>query len=282
MDFWIIRDGEKIGPYPDYEIRSKIQHGDLERDSRVWSEGLEGWTKLDGMDLFREEFEKRDPRSEPDPAPVPPPLPMAAPAPTDTVKPKAYMMYRFWARWLDLTVYGSLWWLGLYFSGRDIGAVLGSIWMLLPMYIPWFVLESWLLHKYGTTPGKWLMGLRVLNEDGSLLTLPAATKRSLRVLVSGIGFGWNYLALICQLMSWFTTRRIGKPIWDYLGEHKVVAKPIIPLKIAVLVCVFVVSMFLRLAIQGRHIEKIIVENNPEMKQYYEVWHWIYLPDRSGD
>ncbi len=282
MDFWIIREGERAGPYPDYEIRSKIQHGDLERDSRVWSEGLEGWTKVGEMDLFREEFEKRDPRSESDQAPVPPPLPQPEPGTADVVKPKAYIMRRFWARWLDLTVYGSLWWLGLYFAGRDIAAVLLSDWMLLPMYIPWFALETWLLHRYGTTPGKWLMGLRLRNEDNSLLSLPAATKRSLRVLVSGIGFGWKFLSPICQLMSWFTTRRIGKPIWDYLGEHKIVAQPLVPLKVIVLVGIFIASMFLRMAIQGRHAERITLKENPEAKEVFDYWRWIYLPDRSGD
>lgn len=280
MDFWIIREGEKAGPYPDYEIRSKIEHGDLQPESRVWSEGLDGWTKLEDMKLFREEFGKRDPRSEPTPTPVEKESPETPPLPE--VKKKAYIMRRFWARWLDLTAYGSLWWLGLYFSGRDISTALTSVWMLLPMYVPWFVLESWLLHKYRMTPGKWLMGISIQNEDNSHLTLTAATKRSLRVLVSGIGFGWSYLAAICQLMSWFTTRRIGKPIWDYLGEHKVEAKPLMPAKIIALILIFVVSMFLRLAIQGRHIERIMVENQPEMKQYYDLWDWIYLPERSRD
>lgn len=278
MDFWIIQNGERAGPYPDYEIRAKIQHGDLDPDSSIWREGMEAWTKLEDVEIFREEFKKRDPRSV-SPAP---PASDTEPPPLDAVKPKAYIMRRFWARWMDLVAYGSLWWLGLYFSGRNIASALTSVWMLLPMYIPWFILESWLLHKYGTTPGKWLMSLQVRNEDESLLALPAASKRSLRVLVSGIGFGWSYLAAICQLMSWFTTRRIGKPIWDYLGKHKVEAKPMVPLKILLFVAIFIASMFLRLAIQGRYIEKIIVESQPEMKQYYEVWHWIYLPDRTRE
>ena len=278
MDFWIIQNGERAGPYPDYEIRAKIQHGDLEPDSRVWSDGLDGWTKLEDMELFREEFEKRDPRSESTPSRVE----KTDPPPVDTPKPRAYIMRRFWARWMDLIAYGSLWWLALYFSGRDILAAMSSYWVLLPMYIPWFVLESWLLHKYGTTPGKWLMGLRVRNEDNSLLSLSAAMKRSLRVLVSGIGFGWSFLVPICQLMSWFTTRRIGKPIWDYLGEHKVQAKPIVPVKILILVAIFLASMFLRLAIQGRHIEKAVVESQPESKQIYDSVRWIYLPNRTRE
>lgn len=282
MDFWIIRDGVRAGPYPDFEIRSKIQHGDLERDSMLWSEGLEGWTRLNDMDLFREEFEKRDPRSESEPVRTPIPKLEDVPVPTKEAKPKAYIVRRFWARWLDLTVYGSFWWLALYFAGRNIESVLLSDWMLLPMYIPWFVLEAWLLHRYGSTPGKWLMGLHLRNEDDSLLSLSAAIKRSLRVLVSGIGFGWKLLSPICQLMSWFTTRRIGKPIWDYLGQHKVVAKPLVPWKVIILVCIFIASVFLRMAIQGRHAEKITVEQNPEAKEVFDYWRWIYLPDRSDD
>lgn len=282
MGFWIIMNGERSGPYPDYEIRSKIQHGDLEPDSRVWREGLENWTKLEEMDLFREEFGKRDSRSVSSPDPVPPPVPKTEPGSTEPVKPKAYIMRRFWARWLDLTAYGSLWWLGLYFSGRDIGSALGSPWMLLPMYVPWFVLESWLLHKYGTTPGKWMLGLRVRNEDGSLLALPAATKRSLRVLVSGIGFGWDYLAAICQLMSWFTTRRIGKPIWDYLGAHKVVAVPLDPLRVLPFVALFSLSLFLRVGVVGRSVERQAVEQKPEMKEHFQNLRHMYFPDRSDD
>ncbi len=280
MDYWIIREGEKAGPYPDYEIRAKIQHGDLERDSRVWADGLDGWTKLEDMELFREEFDKRDPRSESTPTATPPPLPETDAA--DTVKPKAFIMRRFWARWLDLTAYGTLWWLALYFAGKDIGATFENDWMLLPMYIPWFILESWLLHKTGTTPGKWLMGLRVVNEDGSNLTLAQAIKRSLRVLVSGIGFGWRLLSPICQLMSWFTTRRIGKPIWDYLGEHKVESKPLIPMKVIILIGIFIASGFLRLAVQGRAMEKIVAEQNPEIKEEIKVWRRLYLPDRHKD
>ncbi len=242
---------------------------------------MEEWTKLGDMELFREEFSKRDPRSET--APIPQWEPEEEGSTADkTPKPKAYIMRRFWARWLDLTAYGSLWWLAVYFSGRDIAASMGNLWMLLPMYVPWFVLESWLLHKTGTTPGKWLMGLRVVNQDDSNLSLAAAIKRSLRVLVSGIGFGWDFLALICQLMSWFTTRRIGRPVWDFLGEHKMVAKPRVPAKVAALVAVMILSVYLRLAVQMRHIEKVVVAARPEMKEQYEMFRWMYLPDRSQD
>ena len=279
MDFWIIKNGERAGPYPDYEIRAKIQHGDLEPESNVWREGMDAWMKLEDLELFRDEFAKRDPRSESKPSPD---LDLEKEPVAKEPKPKAYLVRRFWARWMDLMAYGSLWWLALYFSGRDIQAAMSSIWILLPMYLPWFLLEAWLLHRFGTTPGKWLMGLRVRNEDSSLLTLPAATKRSMRVLVSGIGFGWGLLAPICQVMSWFTTRRIGKPIWDYLGEHKIVAKPLVLVRIILLAAVFLASGYLRMAIQGRHLEKTILETQPELAPYYKVWHPVYFPDRTRD
>ena len=95
-------------------------------------------------------------------------------------------------------------------TGRDIGATLANPWIILFLYVPWFVLETILLHRFGTTPGKWLLGIRVVNNDGSLLSLAEATRRSARVLFIGIGFGLDLIAIVCQIMAWFTTKRLGR------------------------------------------------------------------------
>ena len=41
-------------------------------------------------------------------------------------------------------------------SGRDIGMILQHQWIIRFHYVPWFVLETFLLHRFATTPGKWL------------------------------------------------------------------------------------------------------------------------------
>lgn len=270
MEIWLIVNGKRSGPYPDYDIRSRIEHGELGPEEMVWHEGLPEWTPVGELELFRNSLEQQAV------ALAPPPLPKAYIEASAGAKPNALLARRFWARWTDLTFYSALWWLGMYLGGRDIGSAIVNLWVLIPMFLPWFAFEAWLIHRFGTTPGKWLMGLEVYNEDGSALTLKESIWRGLRVMITGIGFGWGLLTLICQAMSWFTTRRLGKPIWDYLGNHKVEAGPPKPLRTAALVIVFTIFFLLKWAILLPYLEKSVIEQSPENKELFEqidIWHF---------
>lgn len=271
MEIWLIVNGKRSGPYPDYEIRGRIEHGEMTPEEMVWHEGLPEWTPVGELELFRNSLAQQAP------APVPPPLPKAYTEATADAKPKAHLARRFWARWTDLTLYSALWWLGMYLGGRDIGSAIGNLWLLISMFLPWFAIEAWLIHRFGRTPGKWLMGLKVSNEDGSPLALKEAIWRSLRVMITGIGFGWGLLAILCQAMSWFTTKRLGKPIWDYLGNHKVEAEPISPFRTVALVLVFIGAAQLQMAVRGPHEEKIMVEQFPQYKEFFERSDKWYFP-----
>jgi len=223
MDLWIIQNGEKIGPIHDFDVRKKIESGELPAATPAWHDGLSAWKPLIEISLFEREFERPiEDRDTPfvsaaDDAvrQLPPPLP----APPCLIR-------RFWARWLDLCLFAGVWWMVLWAIGRDIEATLYNPWIILFQYVPWFVLETVLLHRFGTTPGKWLLGLKVVNNDGSLLSLADATRRSARVLCIGIGFGWGVLAMICQIMAFFTAKRLGRPLWDQSGGHRVTAAPL--------------------------------------------------------
>ena len=222
MDLWIIQNGEKIGPIHDFDVRKKIESGELPGTTPAWHDGLPAWKPLIEISLFEREFERPfEDHATPfasaaDDAvrQVPPPLP----GPHCLIR-------RFWARWMDLCLFAGVWWIVMWAGGRDIGGALYNPWIMLLQYVPWFVLESFLLHRFGTTPGKWLLGIKVVNNDGSLLSLADATRRSARVLCLGIGFGWGVLALICQIMTFFTARRLGSPLWDQAGGHRVIAAP---------------------------------------------------------
>jgi uncharacterized RDD family membrane protein YckC len=274
MEIWLIQNGKRSGPYPDYEIRSRIEHGQMTPEEMVWHEGLPEWTPVGELELFLNSLEKQAP------AIAPPPLPKAYMEAAAGAKPNAHLARRFWARWTDLTLYSALWWLGMYLGVRDIGSAIGNLWLLLPMFLPWFAVEAWLIHRFGKTPGKWLMGLKVSNEDGSPLALKEAIWRSLRVMITGIGFGWGLLAILCQTMSWFTTRRLGKPIWDYLGNHKVETGPLHPMRTVVLMFVFIGAFLLQVAVRGPHDEKIMLERFPQYKDFYEGSEKWYFPVRK--
>lgn len=276
MDIWRIVGGKRSGPYPDYEIRGMIENGGINAEERLWHEGLDEWVRADQVGIFKGVFEKRVIGV------TPPPLPKEVEdgkAKASLQKPTAFLLRRFFARWMDLFVYAALWWLALYFSGRNIGAAWMNPWLKLIMYIPWFAVEAWMLHRFGSTPGKWLMGLSVRNTDDSLLTLKASIWRSLRVLVTGIGFGWMWLSPLCQLMSWFTARRIGKPVWDYLGGHKVVATELNPFKLMAVIFSIFVAVMLQFAVTGPYQEEVAVKQNPKMEESYELLRHFYLPRR---
>ncbi len=272
MDIWIIRDGEKSGPIHDYEIRNRIENGGIEPSTPAWHEGLPEWRPLSEIDLFRNEFEKKA-KTEEQESLSPPPLPETPPAPQPVIR-------RFCARWLDLICFVALWWFAMWALGRDIRATFLNPWVTVLQYLPWFIIESILLHYTGTTPGKWLMGLRVHNADGSRLSLMEATRRSARVLVMGIGFGWPFLSIFCQLISLFTTRRLGEPLWDHAGGHRMTAAPLHPLRIAAFVILFVGAVNLLTIVLYPYLAEQTGKNFPAMRKHIEETPRWHLPPRN--
>ena len=131
MDIWIIQNGEKTGPIHDFEVRRKIESGELPASTPAWHEGLANWKPLVEIDLFTREFK---------PISQPPPLPQAGnPDPQNpaTAQPTCYLR-RFWARWLDLSLYSGLWWLCMWLARQNIEAVLLNPWIMFLQYVPWF------------------------------------------------------------------------------------------------------------------------------------------------
>lgn len=268
MEIWLIQDGKKTGPFNDYEIRDRISSGQIKPDQFGWHEGLSSWVKLREIELFRDDLERVEKEgvspaeaSSANDKPGPPPVVV-------DLTGKRHLARRFWARWLDLVVYSAVWWLLMYVAGGDIGALLQNTWVMLSMLIPWFVMEAWLLHRFGTTPGKWLLGIRVVNDDGTNLTLKSSSRRSVRVLILGLGLGWGLLLPLCQAMSWFTTRRIGKPVWDFMGQHKITVSSLKAYKIALLVLLFITASQLQTAVRWPHDRESFMKQNRELMEKY--------------
>jgi uncharacterized RDD family membrane protein YckC len=278
MEIWIIRDGEKVGPLHDFEIRRKITAGELPRDTPAWHEGLGAWKPLVEIDLFAREFDQHDapeetaPPVKVDPPSVETPLPSSLPGSPGCVR-------RFFARWLDLSFYSGVWWLGMWAAGQNIEAAMLNPWVMFFHYIPWFVLESVLIQRFATTPGKWLLGVRVLNLDHSHLELGPAIRRSMKVLFSGIGFGFSYLALFCHILSFVVVKRIGSTLWDQTGGHHVVATPLQPIRVMALVMGFFAAMMMHYVIFSPYLVENAGKENPAMKEYFEKNPPLALPKR---
>lgn len=61
MQVWLLIDGEKQGPFHDFEVRSKITHEGLQPDVLAWYESLDGWKPLSELALFEDSFETNSP-----------------------------------------------------------------------------------------------------------------------------------------------------------------------------------------------------------------------------
>ncbi len=82
-------------------------------------------------------------------------------------------------------------------------------------WIPMCFVEGWIVSRFGTTPGKKLLGFGVTTFDGGPLALGTSTLRA--GLVFLLGMGMMYFPVLPPLMmgmSWYQARRRGLTSWD--------------------------------------------------------------------
>lgn len=82
------------------------------------------------------------------------------------------------------------------------------------LYLIWLPAETLLLSSFGTTPAKWLFGIRVAHSGGNLLSFAEAMNRSFLVFVQGVGFGIPFVALFTQLFAYRRLTKTGTTLWD--------------------------------------------------------------------
>ena len=120
---------------------------------------------------------------------------------TDTL-PRLYAPWRrYYARLLDSSLCSVL----LY--GALALCTTISLWdntvldLAGPILIALLVLlmEPFLLHWFGTTPGKWILGLRVTRWDGTKLSYNEALNRTANVLHCGTGWGVPLYGEFCSI-----------------------------------------------------------------------------------
>jgi hypothetical protein len=115
----------------------------------------------------------------------------------------------------------------------------------------------------------------VRQADGSLLALGQSIRRALRVMFAGVGLGFSPLSIFCQGLSLFTARKLGKPLWDHLGEHVVTVDRLRPVRVVSLVLLYVTALNLQMAIRFPYEVELTGEAFPFLKEQMEKnppWH----------
>lgn len=131
---------------------------------------------------------------------------------------------RWFARWLDYTLWSaviSLIWVVL----LRIRPILTGFWETLfgiaacALYVP---VEALLLHKFGTTPGKYIMGIRLEYIQGGNLPYAEALYRSLRVYTGGTGLEIPGVSLVAYIYRY--CQLTGRN-WRIFARHDEVEGP---------------------------------------------------------
>lgn len=105
---------------------------------------------------------------------------------------------RFFARMLDFYLYDSLWKIiitvGINMNISNMG-VFGELLGIVVSLVLVLFFEPIMLSMFGTTLGKWILGIRVLDEDGGKLSFGAASERTVSVLWHGLGLRIPFYSL---------------------------------------------------------------------------------------
>ena len=89
----------------------------------------------------------------------------------------------------------------------------------------WIAIETVLLSTWGTTPGKWLLGITLRTRQGGKLDAGAALRRSFNVWLKGLGLGIPIVCLITLAASHKRLTKQGETSWD-AGRHQVRHAPV--------------------------------------------------------
>lgn len=139
-------------------------------------------------------------------------------------KPVTHPWRRFFARSIDYTLLNviELFVLVVILRIRPVNAFIYSlINFTIFSYMLWIPIEGVLLHYFGTTPGKWVMGIRVESINGGRLSISAAMHRAWGVLRYGFGFTIPIYDLWRQYRSYKDYVDYGYALWDQEWDAEV-------------------------------------------------------------
>ena len=115
---------------------------------------------------------------------------------------------RYFARMFDLIFICFIFALSISFLGIKVNYKIIEFLIIIPFISIFF--EPFCYSLFGTTPGKFLYSIKVLNKNGSKLSFKKALKRSLQVWIRGNGFNITFIVAITNFFRIDIIKRIKK------------------------------------------------------------------------
>ena len=159
---------------------------------------------------------------------------------------------RFWARNFDYALLFTLLSLILDFTTPIWRAFfwLNILWVWLVATLLWIPIEAFSLSIWGTTPGKSLLRVHVL-DHGKPLPFARAFKRAYLVWIAGLGLGIFILTQVLQILSYRDLTQQKTTRWDRACHTRVTHRDIGSVRIVLFIVLFTFIDGLGPAITGR-------------------------------
>lgn len=133
---------------------------------------------------------------------------------------------RFFARNLDL----AFAWLAFVLLMSAVNPAqfqnTSQLFLFMVAVILWVPIEVFCLSKFGTTPGKYILGLHLRRIDGQAIDVKAALDRSLSVWLKGLAIGAPLFNLFTYLTAYMDLDTKGRTEWDEELGYEVTYEPL--------------------------------------------------------
>lgn len=151
---------------------------------------------------------------------------------------------RYWARTLDFYLFSILF--GFLVTSFYPEFIFGTNPFLLGIIVlfNWVFVESSLLAKWGTTPGKWLFKTELKMKSGAPIKWGIAFERSFTVWWKGLGIGLPIAGLITNILAYTRLTNEKRTSWDEELGFEVSHGTIGPLRVSVAILLYVGFTFL--------------------------------------
>lgn len=306
MEFYYRKEGKTLGPLTSFRIKELLEDGQLERSDIGWHEGMEEWKPLgeiSALEMFLPRVQKDVPTIAEDPTgaaihethenhvepvdsyqearAVKAALPKEPKELVELVGPEMAKTIalqrvrqreawrRFFARLLDLALIGLLVWAG----GVALGLVEPGE-LVIPRFVVimispfiWIPFEALCLKFWGFTPGKAMLGLRVVTADGTPISMRRAFSRAFDVWFTGCGAELPILNVVTKVLAMAKYRVTGETSWDEALKLKVVHHPLAAPGIMLAIMLAVTSFVLRFVVIFN--SPLPSHLTPEERNYWE-------------
>ena len=126
-------------------------------------------------------------------------------------------------------------------------------------YFVWIPIEAALLHFFGTTPGKWLLGTVIRQGRRVKLDFPTALKRSFNVWFRGMGLGIPFIMPFSLFIAYNRLKLLRFTTWDAEDHIQVTHRPVGRWRIAL--AIVIVIFGLSFYFSSKHMEIKTVSYN---------------------